>query len=479
MKSSLAKGAAYLSLSSIVFMASGYLINVWLGKTLGPESYGVYGIVITLMSLINIMQTAGLPQAVSRFIAGKDDTPHNILSTAIRVQVLSTTFLTLIYIIVAFPLSALLKDKDLLPYLILSAAVLPFYGLFSVYMGYYNGQHFFRRQALMNNVYSIAKLVFVFLLTIKFKLYGAIAGFIIAPLAALSFGVQDIPSLKSNYPWKKLFNFSVPLVGFAITSTAMLSIGLFILKGVTGSNIQAGYYVAAQNIAMLPYYALNAISLVLLPGIAALNGKENYEKTQKLVKQSLRYTLLVLIPASIMLAASSKTIISILFSSQYTPGYTALQILILAYGLLTIFTMFASILSGSGHPGTSLKTSIMGLVATIAFCAALIPRYGIEGAAWGTTIGALVAVIISFVYIRRFYNVVFPYITFLRSLFCSIIASIPAFYLNRPAIVLSVGYLLSFVAYIFTLILTKEFTVSDIMKLRGFLSEKIPNRNTP
>ena len=36
--------------SSLVFMISGYLINLWLGKQLGPASYGIYGVIISLIN---------------------------------------------------------------------------------------------------------------------------------------------------------------------------------------------------------------------------------------------------------------------------------------------------------------------------------------------------------------------------------------------------------------------------------------------
>jgi stage V sporulation protein B len=474
MKSSLGRGALYLSLSSVIFMASGYLINIWLGKTLGPVNYGTYGIVITLMSLINIMQTAGTPQAVSKFVAGKDDVPRLIFGAAMRIQITTTLILTVLFISLAYPLAIVLNDKELLPYLLFSAAVLPFYGLFSLYLGYYNGLHYFRRQALMNNIYSLAKLGFVILLTIKFNLYGAIAGFIISPIIALVAGARDFPPLKSNYPWRKLFRFSLPLIAFAITSTALLYIALFILKAFKSNTSETiGYYVAAQNIAMLPYYALNAIALVLLPGIALLTGNREHDKARKLVEQSLRYALLILIPSSLMLAVSSKNIIQVLFSAQYVPGHVALQILTFGYALLVLFTIFTSILSGAGCPGLSLKISFAGLIVAILSCLLLIPNYGLEGAAWGTTIGAALAASASFYYINKNFNVSFPFITFFRCSVCAVVASSPLLYLNQLPALLIPGYLLSIFIYTFLLILTKELTLDDRTNIRSLLPTKM------
>ena len=69
---SLSKGAFYLTFSTIIFVLSGYLINVILGRQLGPSSYGIYGIIITLMTTINLTQVSGLPQAVAKYIAEEE-----------------------------------------------------------------------------------------------------------------------------------------------------------------------------------------------------------------------------------------------------------------------------------------------------------------------------------------------------------------------------------------------------------------------
>src|SRR5262249_32395015 len=60
MKGTLGRGTLFLTISSFFFMVSGYLVNIWLGKTLGPKVYGLYGIIITLMTIVNITQTSGL-----------------------------------------------------------------------------------------------------------------------------------------------------------------------------------------------------------------------------------------------------------------------------------------------------------------------------------------------------------------------------------------------------------------------------------
>ena len=54
----------YILTAQLVFMASGYLIHFGLGRLLGSELYGVYGVMLSLITITTIVLTAGIPQAV-------------------------------------------------------------------------------------------------------------------------------------------------------------------------------------------------------------------------------------------------------------------------------------------------------------------------------------------------------------------------------------------------------------------------------
>src|ERR1700760_1419286 len=86
----LGHGAIYLTLSGLAFLLSGYATNVWLGRRLGPHDYGRYGVIITLISSVNVMQVAGLPQALSRFVSEGRHPPDRLPITGLRIQAVVT-----------------------------------------------------------------------------------------------------------------------------------------------------------------------------------------------------------------------------------------------------------------------------------------------------------------------------------------------------------------------------------------------------
>jgi O-antigen/teichoic acid export membrane protein len=72
MKQSVLRGTIYLMAAQAAFVASGYAIHISLGRLLGPSEYGIYAVVISLMTMVNLILTTGIPQAVAKYVAHDD-----------------------------------------------------------------------------------------------------------------------------------------------------------------------------------------------------------------------------------------------------------------------------------------------------------------------------------------------------------------------------------------------------------------------
>src|SRR6266568_179226 len=106
-------------------MLSGYLINIWLGRYLGPAAYGIYGIIISLATIINLTQTTGLPQAVSKYISSDAENSEAIYKTGFVIQLISTSLVSIVFFLFSNAIAHLLKDRTFTPYLQLSALIFP------------------------------------------------------------------------------------------------------------------------------------------------------------------------------------------------------------------------------------------------------------------------------------------------------------------------------------------------------------------
>ncbi len=466
-------GILYLSFSTLAFVVSGYVINIWLGKSLGPEAYGIYGVVITLLTTINLFQTSGLPQATSKFIAAEEDKENEILKSSLVLQIISTLIITLAYYLFAYPIANLLNDISLVPYLRLSSLIFPFYGIFSLYSGYYNGRHHFKKQATINIAYSISKLFAVIGLAYMYHLSGAIGGFIVAPVIALLFGFKTPDKSINHFPYKKLINFSIPLIMFAFFSMIQQSLDLYFVKAHLLSNQLTGFYAANQNIARIPFYALGAISTVLFPVISKSIGEKDVRKTRETVSQAIRFTLIVLLPLSFLFSATSKQIIQLLFSKEYLPGALSLSVLVVSFIFLTMFSIFANILNGAGLPYKSAIISVVGVTVTAIFCYILVPIYGLVGASVATGIGGLISMTIAGYYVYQQFNILIPIKNFLKIIFASLAVYVISSNINFSVYLLPLNYLISGIAYLIILLLLRELTQTDYQQFYSLMPVKL------
>jgi stage V sporulation protein B len=468
MNNSLSKGAMYLTISSIIFTISGYLVNIILGRSLGPVDYGIYGIIISLMTVVNIVQTAGLPRALSKYIAQDENNKDSILKSGLILQFISTAIITITFFLLSEPIALLLNDSSLTPYIKLSSLIFPFYGIYALYSGYYNGMHDFKKQALIISTYSIFKTISVVGLAFIFHIQGAIGGFIIAPLVALVSGIK-FPSASKVFSYKKLILYSLPLLGFAFLSTLLQSVDLYFIKALSISDKDPGYYTANQNIARLPFFALSAFSLILLPSISKYVSLKENEKIREILHKSLRMTFLLIIPGTLLVSVTSGSIIHLLYSSEYLPAAPSLSILIFAFGFLTIFTILANILNGAGAPWKSLGTAALGLTFTAFSCLFMIPKYGLVGASLSTTIGSFAAMISAAYFVYQRFHALVPIKSTLKITLAALLIAAIAGFVSLPVALLPLLYVTLFIIYIFILVVFKEVTREDFKQLRSLL----------
>jgi O-antigen/teichoic acid export membrane protein len=472
-RDNLAKGTLQLSVASIIFILSGYITNIFLGRYLGPAQYGVYGVLISLMTALNVMQISGIPQAVSKYTAEKIHESNKILASGLFLQLILTLIISLSFFIAAPIIGSVLKDNAFIGYARLTALIFPCFGIFSLYAGYYNGLQNFKLQALMNSIYSIAKLIFVVGLSILFGLNGAIIGFIVAPLTALLLTI-GMPYNVSTLFVKLLLRYSVPLIVFSALATLQLSIDLFSLKALSDNSLLTGYYVAAQNIALITYFGMNAIGQVLFPSVSFYLSSNQFNEARKIIANSLRYLLLLLIPIAVLIGATAPGLISLLFGTNYLPAVTPLRILLVGYVFLTIFAMLANVLNGAGRAKISMIIAAFGVGIGFVSCLLLIPKHGANGAAVSTLIGSVVSAIFSLAATYRIFEFNFSFISLLRVIAGSLIILAGGLLIPSSVYLLPFLYILLGALYIVTLHLLGEVTLEDRTHIKNLLPEWLP-----
>jgi len=408
----MAKGTLYLMIANGVFAISGYIIHFVLGRYLGPSEYGVFGIVLAMITNVTALLTSGFPQGAARYIAEDNSQTNGIVRSANRIQLVFCFVVTVIYVILAKFIADLLKDPALSSVIMFSALAVPAYALFSIYSsGYLNGLKKFGPQAVSSLISSVSKIIMVFVFVmLGFGIQGAILGYILAAFLGFLVSWRQLgmrAGSKGNFSWRKLTGFGIPATAFALCFLFLMSVDLLAVKALGRSAAEVGYYTAAGTIARIFYFIFISLAATILPAISRSTSINNIDLTRSYIRQSMRYMLMILIPAVFIINATSSDLVSLVYSFRYFEAAAPLNILVFGLALLSVFYVMASIIMGAGKPVVVFFIALPLVGVDVGLNILLIPSSGISGAAWATTITGTLGLVASMVYVfHRFRTLV-------------------------------------------------------------------------
>jgi len=483
LRTNIVTGTTYLVIAQVIFLVSGFVIHFVLGGYFGPETYGIYGVVLTLMTTVNLLLTGGFPQGASRYISMDTANVRSIIRQANKIQIIFAVLVFAAYFGLADVLSRLLKDEDIASFIRFSAIVVPAFALFYMYNnGYLNGLHRFGKQAKVLIVSSLAKVGFVFLFVfLGMGVKGAIGGYFAAAVIGLIIAWRYLGKLDgqiARFDWRKLIRFGVPATLIALVLFLLMNIDLFAVKAIVRNNADVGYYTAATTIARIPYFLSYALALTLLPAVSQAVSMNNTELVQDHIRKSFRYMLMILIPLTLLMSSTSGEIVSLVYSSSFAPAQSLLSVLIFGLGLLSIFLILINIIMGAGKQQLALGIALLLVPADIGLNLWLVPAHGLLGAAYATTITALTGVIVAVSYVLYRFKALIGVGHLLKICGASAVTFIVLFYITIPALFLVPVCIGLVILYLGILVLLKVINRKDLDALkRMFMGSRLNEHN--
>jgi stage V sporulation protein B len=480
-KNEMIKGTSYLIISKIVFMISGYGVNIVAARKLGPESYGIIGVIIALMTVMNLFFYSGFPKAAAKYLSENKQYTKSIIKKTSFFQLIFLCITGIILIVIAPFLANLLRDPSLTPYIYLTILVVPFYAIFSLYAdGFLNGYRFFKKQAYAGIVFSITKFIAVIIfLFIGLHINGVILGYLTAAFFGFLISFFYFKKIKikgkSIFSTKKLITFSIPTILFSIFILLIFNIDVLLVKAILQENIDTGYYTSASMIARMPYYMFSGLALSILPSISHSISQNNAMQTKNQITESLRYMLLILAPIIVLISATAQPLVTLLFSATYRSAAEPLQIVVFGLGFLSFFNILSHIAMGSAKPKIPVLTAGIILIAAIALNIYFIPIYTITGAALATTLAAVIGMILMAIVIYLQNNVLIRPLTLARTAIAAFIIFYIAHHVQITGLALLLQYIVLIGLYIFILWITKEIDKKDIHRVLSILP--FPHKN--
>ena len=116
------------------------------------------------------------------------------------------------------------------------------------------------------------------------------------------------------------------------------------------SNKFAGFYGAVLNVARIPYQGVIAVTFVIFPMISQSTFSEDTNQTRAYVRSTLRYCSMLIAAVAMVLAFNADSIIAALYSADYQAASVALSILSVSIIFFALFYVATTMIIGSGHP---------------------------------------------------------------------------------------------------------------------------------
>jgi O-antigen/teichoic acid export membrane protein len=383
--------------------------------------------------------------------------------------------------------SAILGDPQLTRLFRISTLIIPAFAAASFYFSYFTGLHRFNIQAFLKIMRSVMRVGFIISLAYIFKLPGSIIGYIIAPAAVflIAYGIDKLKvdkeiaassstprNDKPYFDWHKLTSYAWQIVIFFLAYELLISIDLYLVQGILKNDYLTGIYNASLTLGRIPYYLFYALTVILLPVISKSTFEKNFEKTARIISQSLRMMLILLIPGIILMSLYANQIIRIFYSNRYQEAGYPMSILVWGVGFLTIYYVLCFVMSGAGIVKKPMYISIIGLALNSVLNYFLIKKYGLTGSAIATTITSAIITFIMLYYIWIDFKVVIKLKSFLKMVLAGFIIYLAALYLPRGQWTFILSSLILFALYIGILMFLGEIKKEDILSFKNSLMPK-------
>lgn len=386
----LRKGAV----SSVILKGLGFAIlfvmNLQIGRLLGPEGYGLFGLALAISSTVVVLTSMGWPSAMMRMMARYQESAQwgHWRGLVIRAtQVVLGLSLFALAILVGISKSSLVNHSiaDSVAYAGLIAAPLAIIALY--------------RKGLMVLGHTKASIVLEDLL-----LPGlTVAGFLVLSVQTALAGLQlylaavcfvallsiayfwtsvpdDVRGQRSRFETREWWRIAAPLMIGGLAQMALTRIDIIMLGAMTDPST-TGIYVAASRLAMISGIVLIGVNTIAAPLLAKAYQGGRIEEFFWIFRRSVVWSTAGAVPVIMLLLLVPGLLLG-LFGPGFESGADLLRVLALGQFVNAVTGSVGFALIVSRHEKAFAVSTISMMLLNIVGNFIAIPTYGAIGAAW-------------------------------------------------------------------------------------------------
>ena len=386
-------GSAVVQAANILLaLAAG----VVLARTLGPESYGTYTFVLSIVTLLSLPAKAGLPTLLVREIAknqvkrqwgllrGILKFSNGLALGYATVVAAAGSGLVLSGVILGNSASAtsFAWGLWLLPLMALEATrTASLRGLRWVVTAQLPEK--IVRPALMIVLVGGAAITGTTLnpdTALQFQLVGAFVAFLVGAFVLVKALPRDVTNAIPEYAVRPWLASLAPLTFFVGLKLLDSQVAIIFL-GFLSTPEDVGLFKVAATGAGLVTFSLMAVNMALAPQLARLYNAGEKEKLQRVVTLSVRAVCAISLPVALVLIVWGEPIVGFVFGNEYSGAADALAILCIGQLINTSAGSVGAVLSMTGNDQLVFIGALLALTVNTVLALVLIPAYGLTGAA--------------------------------------------------------------------------------------------------
>ena len=447
MQSKLLRGTFILTLGTILSKVIGLIYVIPFYQIVGKQGTQLYSFSYVPYTIFISIATAGVPLAVSKFIAKYNAMEEYAVGRKLfksgQVVMLSTGIAAFLIMYFAAPMLAEIShpsEKQLPAVTTVIRAVsfalilVPF---MSLIRGYFQGHQSMGPSAASQVVEQIVRILFTLVgayIVLHFlggkmvtavsvatfaAFIGAIGGLIVLfwywykrkpyldELLAQDKGSINI-SLKEIY--KEIFIYAAPFVFVGIANPLFQFIDQFTLTramiemGATEKLADTAFGILnfeSHKIVIIPVSLATAFSLTLVPSITKAFIENDRNNLNHQLNQTFQVLLFLTLPAAIGLSLLAEPIYTVFY--EHDPlGTDVLSAYAPVAILFSLYSVTAAILQGINEQRFTILSLLVGLLIKLAINIPLIKMFETRGAVLATAIGYTAAIVINLIVIKTF-----------------------------------------------------------------------------
>jgi O-antigen/teichoic acid export membrane protein len=469
---------------------------IFIARLLGSDLYGLYAIVLTVPSSIQIFRDWGINYAIVRFTAqyraeGRIDEIRSVCLAGVFLEVMIGLFLSLFSFVFADFLAVSVFNRPIIAPLIQIASFSIFAnGLVTAAGAAFTGYEKMEFNSVMLIGQSIAKTgIIIILVVLGLGTAGATIGFSAGTFIAGIIGVMLIWTIYRRLPKPAanklqikaylitMLTYCLPL-SFTVVITALLPQFYAFLLPIyyPVDNVPIGNYNVALNFVVLIAFVVTPIQTMLFPAFSKLDAKRDSLALGDVFRFSVKYSALLVVPTTVLVMCLAEPGVETLFGSTYAlaPLYLALfaiQYLYVAFGNLSV----NGLLNGQGQTGYMLRMGVLTGLFGFPLGYVLIMNFGVLGLIVSTLLMGLPSLFLELRFIKKTYGFVVDWVSSAKVLFSSAVAGVLTYLLvsNLPFaswLLLVIGAPFFVLVAVAALLLTRSITRSDVAALRSMVS---------